>query len=146
MVRSRDRGLTWSRGEATVRTGQVIDRDTGELFRFSKLSWPMRHDEENGNPGRLLPTLREAEVDLYLCGHLHVYERTRFENLTQVMAGANRLAYGTRAEIGPTSYLQVYDERQCYVSFTLRGDQIQATAISLAGDPIDAWTQPLNCI
>ncbi len=106
----------------------------------------LRYDEESGNPGRLLPILREAEVDLYLCGHLHVYERTRFENLTQVMAGANRLAYGTRAEIGPTSYLQVYDERQCYVSFTLKDDQIEATAISLAGDPIDAWTQTLNRI
>jgi 3',5'-cyclic AMP phosphodiesterase CpdA len=104
----------------------------------------LRYDEENDDPGRLLPMLLAADVDLYLCGHLHIYERARYENLTQVVAGANRIAYEGLLEMMSSRYLQIQDERQSYVEFKIVDGVIEATVVSLAGDRIDAWRQPLN--
>jgi UDP-2,3-diacylglucosamine pyrophosphatase LpxH len=102
------------------------------------------YDEEAENPGNLLPLLCEHNVDLYLCGHLHVYERARYERLTQVVAGANHMAYPGMLEMRPSRFLMAQDERPCYISFTLAADRIEAEAISLSGERIDAWCQPLN--
>ena len=104
----------------------------------------LRYDEETEDPGRLLPLLREHGVDLYLCGHMHVYERARFEALTQVMAGAPKIAYPGMLEMKPSRFLLAQDERQCYISFTLADDRIDAEAVSLTGERIDSWSQPLN--
>lgn len=102
------------------------------------------YDEETGEEGVLLPMLRAGKADLYLCGHLHIYERARFEGLTQVMAAGYGIAYPDLLEIPTNRYLQVQDKRQCYVRFTLAENEIQAEAIALDGETIDAWTQPLN--
>ena len=104
----------------------------------------LRFDEERGDPGRLLPLLLQHEVDLYLCGHMHIYERARYQSLTQVQAGASRMAYEGLLEMVPSRHLQAQDEHQSYVVFEIRENRIEARAIALGGDPIDAWVQPLN--
>ena len=104
----------------------------------------LRFDEERGDPGRLLPLLLQHEVDLYLCGHMHIYERARYQNLTQVQAGASRMAYEGLLEMVPSRHLQAQDEHQSYVVFEIRENRIEARAIALGGDPIDSWVQPLN--
>lgn len=104
----------------------------------------LRYDEENNAPGLLLPMLLAADVDLYLCGHLHIYERARYEKLTQIIGGANRIGHWGVLDMTPSRFLQVQDERQSYVEFKIVDDQIEATVVSLAGEQIDAWSQPLN--
>ena len=104
----------------------------------------LRYNEESGEPGLLLALLLEAGVDLYLCGHTHIYERVRFEGLTQVSAGADGVAYQGLLDMAPSRYLQAQDERQSYVSFALVDDHIEGTAVSLDGVEIDSWAQPLN--
>ena len=110
--------------------------------RFSDSS--LCYDERTGQEGVLLPILLEGGVDLYLCGHLHTYERTRYGKLTQVIAGAYRVAYPDLMPYQPNQYCQALDERQCYIRYTLIGDAIHAEAISLQGAVVDAWSQPLN--
>ena len=110
--------------------------------RFSDSS--LYYDERTGQAGALLPILLEAGVDLYLCGHLHTYERTRYGKLTQVMAGAYGVAYPDLMPYQPNQYCQALDERQCYVRYTLTEDSIHAEALSLQGTVVDAWSQTLN--
>ena len=110
--------------------------------RFSDAS--LHYDERTGQAGDLLPILLEAGVELYLCGHLHTYERTRYGQLTQVMAGAYGIAYPDLMPYKPNRYCQALDERQCYVRYTLAEDAIDAEAVSLEGAVVDAWSQPLN--
>ena len=50
-------------------------------------------EEEPGDPGMLLPILLEGSADLYLCGHLHAYERARHGTLTQVMTSASDIFF-----------------------------------------------------
>ncbi len=57
----------------------------------------------------LLPILLVADVDLYLCGHLHIYERARYEKLTQIIGRANRIAYEGLLEMTPIRFLQIQD-------------------------------------
>ena len=110
--------------------------------RFSDSS--LCYDERTGQEGVLLPILIEGGVNLYLCGHLHTYERTRYGQLTQVMAGAYGVAYPDLMPYQPSQYCQALDERQCYVRYTLTEDSIHAEAISLQGTVVDAWSQGLN--
>ena len=110
--------------------------------RFSDSS--LHYDERTGQEGVLLPILLEGGVDLYLCGHLHTYERTRYGQLTQVMAGAYGVAYPDLMPYQPSQYCQALDERQCYVRYTLTEDAIHAEALSLQGAVVDTWSQPLN--
>ena len=110
--------------------------------RFSDPS--LHYDERTGQAGVLLPILLEGRVDLYLCGHLHTYERTRYGKLTQVMAGAYGVAYPDLMPYQPNQYCQALDERQCYVRCTLTEDSIHAEALSLQGAVVDAWSQALN--
>jgi DNA repair exonuclease SbcCD nuclease subunit len=110
--------------------------------RFSDSS--LHYDERTGQAGDLLPILLEAGVDLYLCGHLHTYERTRYGRLSQVMAGAYGVAYPDLMPYQPNQYCQALDERQCYVRYTLTEDSIHAEALSLQGTVVDAWSQTLN--
>ena len=112
---------------------------------YGRFSDPALHyDERTGQAGVLLPILLEAGVDLYLCGHLHTYERTRYGKLTQVMAGAYGVAYPDLMPYKPNQYCQALDERQCYVRYTLTEDSIHAEALSLQGVVVDAWSQVLN--
>lgn len=110
--------------------------------RFSDSS--LHYDERTEQQGVLLPILLEGEVDLYLCGHLHTYERTRYGRLTQVMAGAYGVAYPDLMPYQPNQYCQALDEQQCYVRYTLTENSIHAEALSLHGAVVDAWSQPLN--
>ena len=110
--------------------------------RFSDSS--LCYDERTGQEGVLLPILLEGGVDLYLCGHLHTYERTRYSQLTQVMAGAYGVAYPDLMPYQPNQYCQALDERQCYVRYTLTEDSIHAEALSLQGAVVDTWSQGLN--
>ena len=112
---------------------------------YGRFSDPALHyDERTGQAGVLLPILLEGGVDLYLCGHLHTYERTRYGRLTQVMAGAYGVAYPDLMPYKPNQYCQALDERQCYVRYTLTEDSIHAEALSLQGTVVDAWSQALN--
>lgn len=104
----------------------------------------LRYDEGAKDEGVLLPMLLDVGVDLYLCGHHHVYERTRYRRLTQVMAGAADMAWDDLMQESPNRYCRVLDERQCYVRFTLKDKTIRAEAVALDGDVVDAWTQRLN--
>ena len=110
--------------------------------RFSDSS--LHYDERTGQEGVLLPILLEGKVDLYLCGHLHTYERTQYGRLSQVMAGAYGVAYPDLMPYQPNQYCQALDERQCYVRYTLTEDSIHAEALSLQGTVVDAWSQVLN--
>ena len=94
--------------------------------------------------GALLPMLVDAGVDLYLCGHLHAYERARHRGLTHVMAGAPEIAYAHLRVKPPGKYSKVFDERQGYISFTLGDSSIRGEAISLEGEVMDQWTQKLR--
>ncbi len=53
----------------------------------------LRFDEITGHLGGVLPQLIDARFDLYLCGHLHVYERSCHPRLTQVMTGGDGIAF-----------------------------------------------------
>lgn len=110
--------------------------------RFSDSS--LYYDERTGQAGVLLPILLEGGVDLYLCGHLHTYERTHYGHLIQVMAGAYGVAYPNMMPYQPNQYCQALDEQQCYVRYTLNGGSIHAEAVSLQGVVMDAWSQVLN--
>ena len=110
--------------------------------RFSDAS--LHYNERTGQEGVLLPILLEGGTDLYLCGHLHTYERTRYDQLTQVMAGAYGVAYPDMMPYQPNQYCQTLDEQQCYVRYTLTENSIHAEAVSLQGVVMDAWSQALN--
>ena len=87
--------------------------------------------------------LREAGVDLYLCGHLHAYERSRCKTMTQVMTSASEIFFSDMRE-KPSEYTQAFDERQTYVRFALEDSTIRGEAVSADGDVVDRWTQELN--
>ena len=113
-----------------------------ELYGTSDSS--LCYNESTGEEGVLLPLLIEARVDLYLCGHLHIYERTRYGCLTQVMAGGDGMAYPNLWQYEPNKYSQAMDERQCYVRYALVEDSIRGEAVSLDGEVLDTWSQRLN--
>ena len=102
------------------------------------------YDEFTGQEGVLLPILLGAGVDFYLCGHLHIYERTRRGRLTQVMAGADGIAYRDLMQYKPNRFCQAINEGQCFVRYTLTDTTVHGEAVSLEGEVVDAWTQKLN--
>ena len=102
------------------------------------------YNELTKETGVLLPMLLDAGVDLYLCGHHHVYERSRYQGLTQVMAGAADLAFDGLLDPPANKYCRALDERQGYVRFTLTDKTIRAETVALSGEAIDAWAQRLN--
>ncbi len=108
--------------------------------------WVLDHsvlrDEEPGTRGLLLPMLLEAGVDLLLCGHLHAYERARFETVTQVMTSASDI-FSEDMEEKPGEYRVAFDKRQTYARFVLDGSTIRGEAVSADGEIVDAWTQQL---
>ena len=99
-------------------------------------------DEEPGDPGLLLPVLLEGGVDLYLCGHLHAYERARHRTLTQVMASASDIFFDDMGK-KPGEYRIAFDERQGYVRFALENSTVHGEAVSADGEIIDEWRQEL---
>lgn len=100
-------------------------------------------DEEPGGRGLLLPMLLEAGVDLYLCGHLHVYQRSRVKSLTHVMASGSDSFFPEMRE-KPGEHSVAFDERQTYVRFVLEETAVRAEAVAADGDIVDQWTQKLN--
>ena len=108
--------------------------------------WLLEHSvlrgKEPGDPGLLLPILLEAGVDLYLCGHLHAYERARCRTLTQVMTSASDIFFDDMDE-KPGEFRIAFDERQSYVRFALEDSTILGEAVSADGDIIDEWRQEL---
>jgi 3',5'-cyclic AMP phosphodiesterase CpdA len=102
------------------------------------------YDEATQEPGVLLPLLLEAQVDLYLCGHLHVYERSRYKGLTQVMAGGHDVAFPGLLEEQPGKYSRVLDERRGYIRFTLTDKTLRGEAVSVEGEVMDGWSQRLS--
>ena len=104
----------------------------------------LHYDENTNEQGVLLPILLDAEVDMYLCGHHHVYERSRYKSLTQIMGGALGIAYEEQLEKPPHRYSKALDERQCYVRFTLDKNAISGESVDLDGNVIDTWIQTLN--
>ena len=109
--------------------------------------WLLEHsvlcDEEPGKMGLLLPMLLEAGVDLYLCGHLHVYERACYKTLTQVMSSASDIFFPEMRD-KPSEYTKAFDERQTYIRFALEDSAIRGEAVCAEGDVVDRWTQELN--
>ena len=55
--------------------------------------------------------LLEAGVDLLLCGHLHAYERARFETVTQVMTSASDIFFEDMDE-KPGEYRVAFDKHR----------------------------------
>lgn len=111
---------------------------------YHNVDTSLHYDESSGQEGVLLPILLKARVDLYLCGHLHIYERTRYGRLTQVMAGANGIAFPDLLQQEPNKYNQILDERQCFVRYMLSDDSIRGEAVTLDGESMDTWSQELN--
>ncbi len=100
-------------------------------------------DEERGTSGLLLPMLLDEGVDLYLCGHLHAYERVRYKTILQIMTSASDIFFDDMGE-KPSEYTQAFDDRQTYVRFALEDSTIRGEAVSAEGDVIDQWTRELN--
>ena len=109
--------------------------------------WLLEHsvlcDEQPGASGLLLPMLLDGGVDLYLCGHLHAYERARCKTMTQVMTSASDLFFPEMRE-KPGEFTKAFDERKTYIRFALEDSTIRGEAISAEGDVVDQWTQELN--
>ncbi len=102
------------------------------------------YDEEVRKQGVLLPLLLRARVDLYLCGHLHVYERSRYQGLTQVMAGGDGVAFQGYLEQETSKYCRKQDERRGYIRFTLTDKTLRGEAVSVEGEVMDTWWQKRN--
>ena len=102
------------------------------------------YNEKTREEGVLLPMLMDGDVDMYLCGHNHIYQRLRYGRLTQIMAGATTNTYDGMIKHAPCKYIQVFDRRQSYVRFTVTDKSIRGEAVALGGDIIDTWTQRLN--
>jgi len=100
-------------------------------------------DEQTSENGFLLPLLCDAGVDLYLCGHLHTYERCRYKRMTQLMTSASAPVLSEMRE-NPGEYREAFGEWQTYVRFTLEDSTIRGEAVSAEGDVVDQWTQKLN--
>jgi predicted phosphodiesterase len=109
--------------------------------------WLLEHsvlrDEQPGESGLLLPMLLDGGVDLYLCGHLHAYERAQCKTMTQVMTSASDIFFPDMRE-RPGEFTKAFDERQTYIRFALEDSTIRGEAISAEGDVVDQWTQKLN--
>ena len=101
------------------------------------------YNEHTGAAGDLLPLLLDGGVDLYLCGHLHVYERSRHPRLTQLVAGAMEIAYPQLATEPNNQYCQSYAQRQTYTRFTLTDEILSGETIDIDGHTIDTWRQKL---
>ena len=101
------------------------------------------YNEDSGEQGDLLPLLLEARVDLYLCGHLHAYERDRYKQLTQVMASTSYL-FLEDMRSKPGKHTKTFVDKQNYVRFALSGSSIRAEAVAIDGEVIDRWTQKLT--
>ena len=102
------------------------------------------YDEDTRAQGTLLPLLLQSRADLYLCGHQHVYERSRYRNLTQVMAGGDGIAFAGHLEQPRGRYCRIQDERRGYIRFTLSAKSLRGEAISADGQIMDTWWQKRN--
>ena len=104
----------------------------------------LHYDELAREEGVLLPMLLDGNVDVYLCGHQHIYQRLRYGRLTQIMAGGLNSPYERWVKKQRCRFSQVYDPRQSYIRFTVTDKSIRGEAIALGGDIIDTWTKRLN--
>lgn len=109
--------------------------------------WLLEHsllcDEEPGTQGLLMPILLETGVDLLLCGHLHAYERTRFETITQIMTSASDIFF-PEMETEPGDHRVTFDSRQTHAHFTLEGSTIRGEAVAADGEVVDSWCQQVQ--
>ena len=109
--------------------------------------WLLKHSrgagQKPGASGLLLPMLLDGGVDLYLCGHLHAYERAQYKTMTQVMTSASDIFLPDMRE-KPGEFTKAFDERQTYIRFALEDSTICGEAVSAEGDVVDQWTQKLN--
>ncbi len=105
----------------------------------------LHYNDVTKSEGILLPMLLDAGVDLYLCGHHHIYERARYRRLTQVMAGApEKIAFKQLLTEPPHQHCRLVDARASYVRFTLTARTIRGEAMAFNGDVIDTWVQRLS--
>ncbi len=102
----------------------------------------LRYDELTGQSGVLLPMLTEARTDLYLCGHHHVYERSRHPQLMQVMTGADKIAWpGLMKRANRFRVASDYRIGYTRFAFDRQSNLIRGEAVALDGEIMDAWTQ-----
>jgi 3',5'-cyclic AMP phosphodiesterase CpdA len=114
-------------------------------FVYHDADSSLRFDELTGYPGELLPMLTEAGADLYLCGHHHVYERSRHPRLMQIMTAGDAIAWPDLME-RPNKYRVRVDRRMCYTRFCYdpTSARIHGESIAIDGETIDAWSQKVR--
>ena len=102
----------------------------------------LRYDELTNHPGILLPQLLEAEFDLYLCGHHHIYERSRHPRLMQVKTGSDGIAFKGMMR-KPNRYAVLQDYRGGYTRFAFdpSSNRIHGEAVAYDGEVFDSWSQ-----
>ena len=108
--------------------------------------WPtLGYDEKRRSKGDLLPLMERAGVDLFLCGHLHTYERCRRQSLTQIIAGGADI-FDLVLRQPPSKFRRLVDidDRRSFVRFSMQDDTVRGETVGVDGQILDRWSQKLN--
>ena len=119
------------------------------IFRSVQLYYScdtsLYYNEYTGYQGNLFPLLARSQVDLYLCGHHHAYERAEHLGVAQVATGADSLGW-YRVLDKPSSFTRRIDPRGGFTEFVFDAstDIIRGTAFDLNGENLDTWEKPVR--
>jgi len=90
-----------------------------------------------------LPLMEESRVDLLLCGHQHMYSRTKPMSSSGISEGGLvqiMTASGAKGNYTPGSseYVEITAETPAYLIVEIRGEAMAITAYNGAGAPFDS--------
>ena len=92
--------------------------------------------------GHLLPILLQGGAQIYFAGHIHLYEKSRYQGMCFITSGATSFEFPNLRE-GGNQFGEVRLEKNHLVHLDLGGDVVRVRAIDEWEEVIDAWEEPL---
>ena len=101
--------------------------------------------DERGNelaPGNLLPLLLRGGAQMYFAGHLHLYEKSKYQDMRFITSGATSYPFPNLQE-GGNRFGELRLEKNHLCRLHLGGGIVKFQAVDEWAEVVDAWEEPL---
>lgn len=119
------------------------------IFMSSELyfctSTTIRVDESGGELalGTLLPILLRGGAQMYFAGHIHLYEKSKYQDMHCIISGASSYDHPNLQE-GGNSFAELRLEVNHLCHLELGDDSVKGQAVDEWGNVIDEWEEVLR--